>query len=232
MLREGYHWLFCITLCHAYWVVPLSSYIIRNIILEGELIRRIVASILILCMVGSMGIYAAESIEALTYEERKTYIANALSIETKDNITVSGGAYDWGYGYISSHSSGETTTEWIPYIGPMQISRADFFRITGYDEFAEFEESIANKNRTYSTVGWSLLGAGSALTLAGLIWGFSTMSNMSKADEIGSITLLSVGLAAMCTSIPFFCIETKSNISIQFAVGIANNYNQRLLESF
>ena len=58
------------------------------------------------------------------------------------------------------------------------------------------------------------------------------MSNMSKADEIGSITLLSVGLAAMCTSIPFFCIETKSNISIQFAVGIANNYNQRLLESF
>ncbi len=195
--------------------------------------RKIIFSLVLLSLIGQNVLFAAQSIEALTYEERQAYIANALSIETMEHITVSGGAYDWGRpgGYISSHSSGEATTEWIPYIGPMQISRADFFRITGYDEFAELEESIANKNRTYSTVGWSLFGVGLALMVGGLTWNLLE-DNSNQASKIGSAVTMITGLVSTCVGIPFLFIETKSNISIQFAVGIANNYNQQLLESF
>ena len=92
--------------------------------------RRFIAIVLLFCMIGSMELFAADSIEMLSYEDRQVYIANALSIETREHITISGNAYDWGSpsGYISSFGSGESTTEWIPYLGPRQISRADFFQ--------------------------------------------------------------------------------------------------------
>lgn len=192
--------------------------------------KKFTAIFLILCIVSNLWLFSATTIDDLSYENRQFYISNALSIETKENINVSGGAYDFGNlgGYIPSYAYGESTTEWIPYYGPMQISRADFFDITGYKDFAEFEREIERKNKVYRTVGWSLLGSGLGLMLGGLLW--------NVADEygtgLGASILMGGGILVSCVSIPFFFLETKSNISISFAVGIANNYNQKLLDSF
>ena len=192
--------------------------------------RRFIAIVLLLCMIGSMELFAAESIEMLSYEDRQFYIANALSIQTMEHITISGNAYDWGSSgdYISSFGSGESTTEWIPYRGPSRISKADFFKLTGYDEFAKLEENITRQNQAYKTVAWSLIGTGLAIALGGYIWG---VCDGFTNNSLGGIFMIVGGTVVSCVSIPFFCIETKSDISIQFAVGIANNYNQRLLES-
>ena len=113
-------------------------------------------------------------------------------------------------------------------MGQGRLVEPIFFKLTGYDEFAKLEEDITRKNQTYNIVAWSLISSGLAIALGGLIW---DVCDGYTNNSLGGIFMILGGTVASCIAIPFFCIETKSDISIQFAVGIANNYNQRLLES-
>ena len=64
-----------------------------------------------------MGLYAADSVDALSYEQRQAYFRDALSIQTVDRTEISGGIYDYGYwgGYASTWAESNTTTDWYPY---------------------------------------------------------------------------------------------------------------------
>lgn len=193
---------------------------------------RKTAMLLLVCIIGTMALNAAESVQALDPEQRQRYFSNMLSIETENHITVSGGAYDFGRpgGYISSYASGETTTEWIPYQGPNQISRREFFSIAGLMDIAEEEERIEKRNNAQKIAGGIVLGVGAVAAVAGMIWGW----NKTDQDPCfwGALGLTCGGVVASCASIPLFLWETKSDISIAFAANIADSFNKDLLSSF
>ena len=148
----------------------------------------------------------------------------ALSIETESHTDVTGGAYDWGNpgGYISSYASGETTTEWIPYQGARELSKVAFFNITGYSDLAEAQRKADTFNRNMDIAGWTLYGVGLAVMLSSLFF---------LDNEKVAYSLLGVGGLVSLGGLPLVLIETENNVSISFAVNIANSYNQRLLES-
>ena len=194
--------------------------------------RKAVALTLIVCMFGSMGLYAADSMEGLTYEQQQEYINRSLSIETESHTTVSGGAYDFGRpgGYISSFAEGETTTEWIPYQGARQISRPAFFEIVGYPDIAAEEQHIIDVRNSMNIAKWSCVGIGFAGMFSGILLALLPENNMPAA--IAGIALFSLGCAADIAALILEFTPPESDISIAFAVNLANTYNQNLLNSF
>ncbi len=52
------------------------------------MIRKTVFLLLLICFVGSMGLYAADSVDALSYEQRQAYFRDALSIQTVDRTEI------------------------------------------------------------------------------------------------------------------------------------------------
>lgn len=197
--------------------------------------RKIIASVLLVCMIGSMSLYAADSIDALSYEDRQAYLSQALSVQTKEHTTVTVDTYDWGRpgGWVSSYGEGETSAEWYPYLGARQISKADFFQLAGYPELAASEKKIADTQKSMAIAKWSLVGAGSLLMLIGLpllYAGVDTESNDAMAATGGVMSL--VGLAAFIPAVILEFTPPESDISISFAVNVASGYNQKLLESF
>ena len=194
--------------------------------------KRITASFLLVCMIGSMSLYAADSIDALSYEDRHVYLSQTLSVQTKDHTAVMVDTYDWGRpgGYISSYGEGETSTVWYPYLGARQISKADFFQIAGYPELAASEKKIADKQKSYSIAKWSLYGAGTVLGCAGLIMMLAADDDMTMG--VSGLIMAMVGLAAYIPAVVFDLTPPESDVAISFAVGVAEAYNRQLLSSF
>lgn len=184
--------------------------------------RRIVALMLVLCMIGSMA-YSADSLKSLSMEDQRMYLSNALSIQTSEHTYTSGGIYDWGWGWLDTYSSSSTSREWYPYRGPVEISKEAFYRLTGYDALADAEAAAARTNRNMAIAGLTLSGAGLAAMLASV---FFIDNDALFYGLLGGGTLLT------CIAIPLLTIEVDNDVSISFAVGIADSYNQRLLESF
>ncbi len=72
--------------------------------------------------------------------------------------------------------------------------------------------------------GWSVLGAGLLTMLSSLFF----IDDPNATDW----WLLGIGSVISCVSVPLLCIQVSNDVSISFAVGLADNYNKRLLESF
>ena len=71
--------------------------------------------------------------------------------------------------------------------------------------------------------GVTLSGVGLAAMLTSI---FFTDNDALFLGLLGGGTLLT------CIGIPLLTIQVSNDVSISFAVGIADSYNQRLLESF
>lgn len=190
------------------------------------MIRKTVSLLLLICFVGSMGLYAADSVDALSYEQRQAYFRDALSIQTVDRTEISGGIYDYGYwgGYASTWAESNTTTDWYPYEGAFQISKVDFYELTGQYDLAAAEAKAEKLNNSMAIAGWSVLGAGLLTMLSSLFF----IDDPNATDW----WLLGIGSVISCVSVPLLCIQVSNDVSISFAVGLADNYNKRLLESF
>ena len=184
---------------------------------------RIIALVLIISMIGSM-LFAAESVEELTADEQMVYFSNALSVQTSEHTVMSGGIYDWGRGWYDTYASSSTMKEWYPYMGPAEISKEDFYRLTGCDELAEAEARASRTNRNMAIAGLTLSGVGLAAMLSSLFF--------VDGNDIAFLGLLGGGTLLTCIGIPLLTIQVRNDVSISFAVGIANSYNQRLLASF
>ena len=88
--------------------------------------RKIIACILILCIIANQ-LFAAETLEGLTYEQERIYLQNHLSVQTSQHTDVSGVGYMNDWGLYTSFSEGDTTTEWTPYVGAREISKEAFY---------------------------------------------------------------------------------------------------------
>lgn len=184
--------------------------------------RRFIALMLVLCMLVSTA-SAADSLKALSMEEQRIYLSNALSIQTSEHTYTTGGIYDWGWGWLDTYSSSSTSREWYPYRGPVEISKEEFYRLAGYDALADAEADAARTNKNMAIAGVTLSGVGLAAMLTSI---FFTDNDALFLGLLGGGTLLT------CIGIPLLTIQVSNDVSISFAVGIADSYNQRLLESF
>ena len=193
--------------------------------------RRFISAILLISFISCMALPAAGSVEALSAEDRMEYISKALSVETETHTDVAVNAYDfdsrWHSGFVTSYGTSTTTTEWVPYMGYQRISRADFLDIAGYPDLAEAERAMEKGNNTRTIVGWSFIGAGLAVMLSSLI----PLAFDTPNDTLSSGLLLGGSLLTL-VGVPICSWQVTSDISMSFAIGIADSYNQRLLESF
>lgn len=144
-----------------------------------------------------------------------------------DRTEISGGIYDYGYwgGYASTWAESSTNTDWYPYEGAFQISKVDFYELTGQYDLAAAEAKAEKFNNSMAIAGWSVLGAGLLTMLSSLFF----IDDPNATDW----WLLGIGGVISCVSVPLLCIQVSNDVSISsFAVGLADNYNKRLLESF
>lgn len=192
--------------------------------------KRILTTLMIIPLGLGLLFGASPSSAQLSNEERAFYINNALSIQTREHTRTSVDAYTIPLGYYSDWTLYDTNTytetNWYPYLGPQEISKIDFFRITGYDDIVASMEKDLETQRAMVIAGGTLMGAG----LIGLIAG--TIMLVSMEDNIlpGTITA-TVSAVALGISVPLVMWQPDDNISISFAVNAADMYNRKLLEA-
>lgn len=190
--------------------------------------KRIIAGILVLCMVASDMLFAADSLDSLTAEQERLYLENHLSVQTSQHTDISGIGYMNDWGLYTSFGEGNTSTEWTPYLGYNQISKADFFRLAGYEDLALQEQKIEETRKNMVIAKWSLFGIASALILASP---FAAIMSNSDFWQIAGLAMLGIGGALYIPCLILEFTEPESDIAVSFAVGVANNYNKRLLEA-
>lgn len=165
------------------------------------------------------------SLGELAPEAKVEFNKKALSINTSANTEI--GVVPIGNTGVSV-GSGSTNTDWYPFVGNTPVSKEDFFRIAGYDEEAERYNATMKKNRNIITAEWVALIGGLIGTIGGLI-----IADQAYPSMWGGVTLAGVSFITMCSPLVIndFEIDESKMFSVSFAVRIANDYNQRLLES-
>ena len=178
---------------------------------------------------------ASPDLSELSDEARYEYIKSSLSIQTKEN------SYSYGSGIGDIHpfglytatvwSAGTTETEWTPYRGANEISKAEFFYLTGEDEiYREFQEGMKTEKAMH-TAGWSIfgvgLGLGVALLVAGIVLDDYSNPALTLWCYAGGTAAAVIGLVGL----PLVYWEYDDNISVSFAISLADIYNERLAQS-
>ena len=173
-----------------------------------------------------MQLYAAEGIDSLDAGQRQDYMMKMLSIETEDKVKISGISRNLTDSLSLSHASGRSSKEWTPYQGYKEISREQFFRIAGYEDLADEQKHVDGVNRALNISSMIATGIGAAVGFTGL--GF-LMADNGEIGEIMAVTGLGV---LTLIAAPLALIHINNNVSLQFAIGIADSYNAQLLDTY
>ena len=196
--------------------------------------RKFIA-LVIAILIALSPLAAVTDLSNLSDEAKYEYITSSLSIQTKENSysysTGIGDMHPFGFYTASSWATGTTETEWIPYRGASEISKAEFFRLTGEEDlYNAFLEGMKTE-RAMHTAGWSIFGAGLGVGIALLITGLVLDGYEDSAIPlwcyIGGTAATVVGLAGL----PLVYWEFDDNVSVSFAISLANIYNERLKTS-
>lgn len=198
--------------------------------------RRFFFSMLVFCFCSFL---FSVDLSVLSDEKKVEYYRQALSIEVGSMTNTSNvfNAYNLGYGSVVAVGSGTSNTEtvWTPFKGSVQISELEFFETVGEEKLAEqtrlFEESRKKNKNTAIT----LYCIGGVIGLAGLIVEAYPLYTNEYSDAAMRTMYTGLGLALggsaiMAIGIPFDIKGKESqNISAQFVIGIADAYNQSLI---
>lgn len=160
----------------------------------------------------------------------------AAFISAKDRITILGGEMDLGCTINASYypigglslDGGFTLTpknsyEWTAFLGQEELTREQFFKITGCEELRLFVEKGERKERFMNITGYSLFTAGSALTLTSLI--LYASANEFMTENI--YPFVASGIGVVMLSLPFISYEFEDGVNISCAIQIADAYNMK-----
>lgn len=192
--------------------------------------KKIISVLLIVCF--SVNLFAVD-LSALSDENRLEYIKKSLTIDfsTITKSSLLGTSY---YGVSVASGESEHKTVWTPYLGEQVLSKADFYRIVGENKLAINQEIIEEANRKNRIIANTLYGVGIGVMSIGLILELSILLDDDYSDAADKKMLPALGMVLGggvigLIGLPF---ELKSkqdqNISGQFAVGLADNYNIKL----
>lgn len=188
--------------------------------------KPILIAIMIITIINP--VFSANNISELSSEAQQEYIMNSLSIQTKEHTIATGAGFGNTIGstaIMSSISRGTSEMEWYPYLGPNAIDRGQFYEIIGNHELSEAYENGMKKENTMHIAGWSLFAASMIGGLSTALIGYFSTDNIVYAGIGIGIILAGLG------SIPLISWEYKDNVSISFAIGMSDVYNNRLYES-
>lgn len=153
-------------------------------------------------------------------------------------------------GSATSNGYSETnkTIDWVPFCGSEKISKVSFFHMVGaYDLEKDLSERIEAYNTQYENykrkknsvniAGYTLLGVGLGAMIAGVIMcGFFSYNNSlvipgGVIAGVGSLLTLSSLIPLLLIKVPAPAFD-DSKVSISLAIGLANDYNHKLLMSY
>lgn len=173
-------------------------------------------------------LFAVNDLSALSAESQQKYLMESLSIQTEENTVATGSGFGNMIGstaIMTSVGRGTTETEWYPYKGPSELTREEFYTLTNQNDLLEAYTEGTKKQTIANICGWALLGV---TFIGGLVVCFTGLeSGNTSAEWIG----LSVALIGGLGSIPLVTWEYDDNVSISFAVGLADIYNNNLYKS-
>ncbi len=175
-------------------------------------------------------LFAANDISQLSSEAQIEYLTNALSIQTADSMQSIGSGFGnlYNSGFMTSLSvtNSSISTEWYPYLGASEIDKETFYQITGQTELYNDYVNGMKKQNTMNACGWALLIAtalgGTALAIYGIYDDYNTLFAYSG---------LGLVLVGGLVSLPLVSWQYNDNVSISFAVGLSDIYNNKLYES-
>lgn len=175
-------------------------------------------------------LFAANDISQLSSEAQIEYLTNALSIQTADSMQSIGSGFGnlYNSGFMTSLSvtNSSISTEWYPYLGASEIDKETFYQITGQTELYNDYVNGMKKQNSMNTGGWILLLAsvlgGAALSIYGIYDDYNTLLGYSG---------IGVMIIGGLVSLPLISWQYKDNVSISFAVGLSDIYNNKLYES-
>lgn len=194
--------------------------------------KRTLLPLILIMIFLSTPVSAAVDISDLPLEKQNEYLARFLSIRTEKVLEVHTDAFVFPgyYGVYTEWSTGNTLTTWQPYQGSAAISKTDFLYLTGQDALAAELQSEYDRARKLNTAGYVFFGIGVAGLVGSLIY---ELTANSSSSSISTPFMIASGIstAVSCIGIPLMAVRPNENISVSFAVNIADLYNQQLYES-
>ena len=183
--------------------------------------------------------FADYDLDSLSSQQRQQFLLNSLSVEVGSQTSgyMVSGTNVYGKTALTTGSlSSSTSVVWTPYLGGNEISKSDFFLITGdeanYRKVVEYEKDrLENRKKmiTLYGVGFSLATIGIIIELIPLLSGDYSDKGMDKVLLGAGIGLVGCTIGVM--GIPYEKkFKQDVNISAQYAIGIADAYNYELFQ--
>lgn len=165
--------------------------------------KKILALTLIV-LICSQSVFAADIItqDAPIY----VYLTNSKQIP---EVAPLNGNYLQDPYYTSTN-----TVNWELVQKNKNISAEDFLRQMGYSELADDYHSIKSYNRNMKLAGFACLIGGALTAITGA--------------NTGNKTLIYVGAGLSVISLPFFTLHKDQNLTVNFALGLVDQFNQTI----
>lgn len=160
----------------------------------------------------------------------------SFSLSAADRITIQGGDMNFmltvnpEYNSFTDYSLGsqlvlypKNSLDWTPYLGGQEISREEFFTITGQDDLKSELLAQMKKEKDLHIAGLTTFGLGAVFT--GVSFILYAAGNEFVTENI--YPFAAAGIGTILLSLPLITYESKSGVDITTAIQIASDYNRR-----
>lgn len=161
-------------------------------------------ALILIMLICSQSIFASE----LVAQDAPIYVYLTNSKQIPNAAPLNG-----NYLHDSYYTSTDTVN-WELVQKGKNISTENFLRQMGYSELADDYHSIKNYNRNMKLTGFACLIGGALTAITGA--------------NTGNKTLIYVGAGLSVISLPFFTLHKDQNLTVNFALGIVDQFNQAI----
>ncbi len=119
------------------------------------------------------------------------------------------------------------TPEWTPYLGARRITKEEFYRTAGFNDYADRYRSYNITHTVLSATGITATALGLVLFFLGAVGEEDSGLDKYTAMKYSGLGVAGAGLVASSVGLWLRIAET-SVFSITFAISIADEYNKNL----
>ena len=192
--------------------------------------------ILMVCFV-AFADTSASSTNGLSTSQSSDFTSKALYVVTNENTSVYTNLWNYSaYGYSNpvdfffsgpSYIYTETTLDWTPYQGAVEITKDQFYNLIGRPDEAERYLKFQKSRTTWTGVTVGSLLAGAACAVGGSLISNETVANCLYIAS--GVALLTSGVGLIMLDI---VLIEEDQFSVSFAMNAAQTYNMSLLASY
>lgn len=188
-------------------------------------------SILLLLLTSSM-LFASIDISTLSSSDRDIFLSKAITIQSEwknDSFSALYSPSDT-IGIVAALLATSTTKEdFRVFEGSKEIDKLTFFEKANQNVAVDIIKEEDKRVKTLHNWGWGLCATGLAAMFGGAIWEFTAPENSNTS--LYRIIAISGGTVLSLCSLPLITVKPNYNLSVQFAINVADAYNQNLFDS-